>query len=506
MTCATTAAERPDAFRVLLVEDSAHDAELLMRQLHAAGLTAEFHRVARADMLRQALEVFAPDIVLSDMTLPGFCGYQALDIVRALQPTLPFIYVSGTLAEEAAIAALQRGANDYIIKQQPARLPSAVVRAINDARQLRDRSRVESELMRAQRLESLSMLAAGLSHDLRNILQPLLIMPELLKARTNDPKLHHFADVIAECGRRGHEMAQSMLSFVRGSQAASEVVAIPHLFEAVELLLRANLPPSVTLEFTVEHPALAVQANYTEMQQVLLNLCLNGLQAMPHGGRLLLDARTAIVDDGADRLRLSVTDEGTGMPADVLARLFNPFFTTKAEGTGLGLMSCKRIVEGCGGQINVATEVGQGSCFVLDLPLATTKTRPAPGFATIAPGAGQSIFVVDGEATRLSLLGNALSSQGYLLRLASEGATALRWMQQGSVPALVVVDGGARRLSARHLLEQMARLGFTGAALLLEDEGVEVPDGFAPAGVRLHLLRKPLEMEAVFRAVAHALE
>ena len=494
-----------DVFRVLLVEDSAREADLLIRQMQAAGVPAVFQRVASEDDLHQAMDGSDPDIVLCNISLPGFRGHLALDIVRALRPTLPFIYMADLPSEEVAVAALRLGADDYIIRQQPARLPSAVMRAINDARQRRDRSRVESELMRAQRLESLSMLAAGLSHDLRNILQPLLIMPDLLKARTDDPKLHHFADVIAECGRRGHEMAQSMLSFVRGSQAASEVVPIPHLFEAVELLLRATLPPSVTLAFGVDDPSLAVRANYTEMQQVLLNLCLNGLQAMPHGGRLSLDVRANSGDEPPGCLYLSVTDEGTGMSADVLARLFNPFFTTKVDGTGLGLMSCKRIVEGCGGRITVSSVVGQGTRFVLELPIAAASPRPPPAFAALAPGAGQSIFVVDGEATRLSLLGNALSSQGYLLRLASDGATALRWMQQGVMPALVVVDGGARLLPARHLLEEMALLGFTGAVLLLEDQGVEVPAAFAPSTLRLHVLRKPLEMEAVFRAVAQAL-
>ncbi|TGQ58589.1 response regulator, partial [Mesorhizobium sp. M1C.F.Ca.ET.212.01.1.1] len=120
----------------------------------------------------------------------------ALRIVRETSPEVPFIFVSGTMGEENAVAALQKGANDYIIKHLPARLPSAVARAIRDARSAVERARVETELMRAQRLESLSLLAAGLSHDLRNILQPLLIMPDLLKARTDDPQLHHLADVI----------------------------------------------------------------------------------------------------------------------------------------------------------------------------------------------------------------------------------------------------------------------------------------------------------------------
>ncbi|WP_312238061.1 ATP-binding protein [Stenotrophomonas sp.] len=492
--------------RVLLVEDSAEDAELMCEQMLDAGLEATFERVESASELREALSRFSPDIVLSDLAMPGFSGNEALQIVRGWHPDVPFIFVSGTMGEENAVAALHQGANDYIIKHQPARLPSAVARAVRESRSSMDRQRVEAELMRAQRLESLSLLAAGLSHDLRNILQPLLIMPDLLKARTQDPQLHHLADIIAECGRRGHEMAESMLSFVRGSRKPSEQICIAHLFEAVELLLRSNLPAKVSLHLDVADDDLAVDANYTELQQVLLNLSLNAIQAMPNGGRLTLRAAADRDGQGEEWLRISVTDEGTGMDAETLSHLFNPFFTTKANGTGLGLISCKRIVEGVHGSIHVDSTVGVGTRFDLLLPMQEVTTDSEAVDQPIAAGTGQSILVVDGEATRLSLLGNALSSQGYHLQLASDGAAALRWMQQEAMPALVIADAGSKLLSASHLLGEMAALGFRGPALVLEEADVTVPLAVFPSTINVHVLRKPLEMQQVFRSVAEALE
>ncbi|AOX61923.1 MULTISPECIES: ATP-binding protein [Stenotrophomonas] len=493
------------ALRILLIEDSPEDAELMCEQMLDAGLEASFERVESAQELREALERAAPDIVLSDLSMPGFSGNEALQIVRAALPEVPFIFVSGTMGEENAVAALHQGANDYIIKHQPARLPSAVARAVREARSAIDRQRVEAELMRAQRLESLSLLAAGLSHDLRNILQPLLIMPDLMKARTEDPQLHHLADIIAECGRRGHEMAESMLSFVRGSRKPSEHICLVHLFEGVELLLRSNLPAKVTLHLEVAD-GLAVDANYTELQQVLLNLSLNAIQAMPNGGRLTLRAAPAADTHGDDWLRISVTDEGIGMDADTLSHLFNPFFTTKATGTGLGLISCKRIIEGAHGSIHVDSQPGVGTRFDLLLPMREITDTADAVDGPIAAGAGQSILVVDGEATRLSLLGNALSSQGYHLQLASDGAAALRWMQQESMPALVIADAGSKLLSASHLLGEMATLGYRGPALVLEEADVTVPLAVFPPGINVHVLRKPLEMQQVFRSVAEALE
>jgi len=493
------------ALRILLIEDSPEDAELMCEQMLDAGLEASFERVESAQELREALERAAPDIVLSDLSMPGFSGNEALQIVRAALPEVPFIFVSGTMGEENAVAALHQGANDYIIKHQPARLPSAVARAVREARSAIDRQRVEAELMRAQRLESLSLLAAGLSHDLRNILQPLLIMPDLMKARTEDPQLHHLADIIAECGRRGHEMAESMLSFVRGSRKPSEHICLVHLFEGVELLLRSNLPAKVTLHLEVAD-GLAVDANYTELQKVLLNLSLNAIQAMPNGGRLTLRAAPAADTHGDDWLRISVTDEGIGMDADTLSHLFNPFFTTKATGTGLGLISCKRIIEGAHGSIHVDSQPGVGTRFDLLLPMREITDTADALDGPIAAGAGQSILVVDGEATRLSLLGNALSSQGYHLQLASDGAAALRWMQQESMPALVIADAGSKLLSASHLLGEMATLGYRGPALVLEEADVTVPLAVFPPGINVHVLRKPLEMQQVFRSVAEALE
>ena len=120
--------------RVLLVEDSPEDAELMCEQMLDAGLEASFERVESARELRDALTRFSPDIVLSDLSMPGFSGNEALRIVRAWHPDVPFIFVSGTMGEENAVAALHQGANDYIIKHQPARLPSAVARAVRESR------------------------------------------------------------------------------------------------------------------------------------------------------------------------------------------------------------------------------------------------------------------------------------------------------------------------------------------------------------------------------------
>ncbi|WP_372013287.1 sensor histidine kinase [Pseudoxanthomonas sp. 10H] len=490
---------REGRFRVLFVEDSPEDAELLQMQLEDAGLAAEYLRVDEEPALRGALATFRPDIVLSDLSMPGFSGHDALRIVRAQDPHLPFIFVSGTIGEDVAVAALHEGANDYILKHSSARLPAAVDRALREARTEAERARAEAELMRTQRLESLSLLAAGLSHDLRNILQPLLIVPDLIAQRSDDPRLHQLATVVAECGRRGHEMAESMLSFVRGSRRASERILLRDLFHAVQLLLKGSLPRDMQLEVRLADPELELDANYTELQQCLLNLSLNAIQAMPAGGRLELAAEEA---EGG--VRLVVADTGSGMDEATIAQLFTPFFTTKTSGTGLGLVSCKRIIEGLGGRISVSSVPGAGTRFELWLPAPVDDDDLEAGEAPAEGGQGERILLVVREGTRLSLLGNALASQGYQPDLAADGAAALRrWAETGS-PDVVVVDSEITLFPAEALLSTMYESGYTGPAIVIEDAAAPFDASQVPDGVPLQRLQRPLDMRRLFEAVATA--
>jgi signal transduction histidine kinase len=485
--------------RVLQVEASQLDAERISMQLLDAGLEAEFLRVDSPMAMEKAMAGFKPDLVLSDVGMPGFNGREALLIAQRVAPSVPFIFVSGTMGEETAVLALREGADDYIRKDRTARLPTAVARAIREARNVAERDRVQQELLRAQRLDCLAMLAAGLSHDLRNILQPLLIVPDLLAIHSDNPRIHKLGEVISECGRRGHEMAESMLSFVRGSRAASEPVAVAALFHAVQMLLQGSLPRAIRLHVDEVPEELAVHANYTELQQALLNLCLNAIQAMPDGGTLTLAANREEVD-GAEQVSLCVSDTGSGMDAQIQAQLFTPFFSTKSDGTGLGLMSCKRIVESYQGRIEVHSEAGIGSTFELKLPVR----QSAGDTLEAAAGRGQRILVVDGDGTRLSLVGHALSSQGYDPLLAHDAVMALR-IPGIEMPELLIVDSDILHAPASNLLRELRARGYAGPVIALHGTAV-VPVADEPAGDgSVQMLHKPLRMGHVFEAVERAL-
>ncbi|MBU8975200.1 response regulator [Lysobacter sp. MMG2] len=488
-----------------MVEDSWEDAELLSEQLLESGLAAQFDRVDSERDLRDALARDRYDVVLSDLSLPGFSGMEALRILREVDGELPFIFVSGTIGEETAIDALHRGANDYVLKQNPARLPNAVARAVREARTARERELAEKELMRSQRLDCLAMLAAGLSHDLRNVLQPLLIVPDLLNAYSEDPNIRRLSSLIAESGRRGHEMAESMLAFVRGSHRASEDVAVAQLFQAVALLLQGTLPRNIALVVDPLEEDLVVHCNYIEFQQCLVNLALNGVQAMKEaGGELRLSASRGPHENG-ERLCIRISDAGCGMDAHTRSQLFTPFFTTKPEGTGLGLLSCKRFVDSLQGRIEVESQPGQGTAFELHLPLRIViEGAQVPG-ETFAVGNGQRILLVDGDGTRLSLLANALDSQGYEPLIAVDGAAALRLIEREGLPALAIIDSQILMLSAVSLLLALRDAGFDGPVITLGDPADPLRHDALPDDEVAAILLKPLQMGAVFRAVEKAL-
>ncbi|MFK2900019.1 response regulator [Dyella jejuensis] len=503
--------------RVLQVEDSPLDAELVLTELQADGIDYDVRLVDDEPAFVQTLEQFRPHIVLSDLSMPGFSGQRALQLLREHSMDIPFIYVSATLGEEAAIAALREGATDYILKQNPARLASAVRRAMRESEEQRARARAEAELIRIQRFESLAMLAGGLSHDLRNLLQPLLLAGDSLQDYQHDPRLARLGELVRDCGRRGLEMVQSMLSFARGAHRA-EQVKVQALIDALSLLLQGSVPRGITLDIEVSDPQLTFEGNHTELQQCLLNLCLNAIQAMPSGGILrvvtsksLLDAEFFLEHEDAqpgEYVRLSVTDSGQGMTDEVRKRLFEPFFTTKEGGTGLGLLSCRRIVYSHGGAMRMDTILGEGTCFDLYIPLA----RPAIEASTLVDGDtslhgnAEHVLLVVEEAGQLTLLSDTLDAWGYEVHGSQSGTAALQWIEACGLPDLVVMDADMSLFTSERTLAALTQYGYHhGVLVLCRADDPPNSELFQVPGSRVRRLNKPVGTKALLHAVREAL-
>jgi signal transduction histidine kinase len=499
--------------RVLHVEDDAADTELIVGLFEDSALAIEWLRADDEAGVLAAMREFRPDIVLSDLSMPGFSGYRALEIVREHSRYVPFIFVSGTMGEETAVKALRQGATDYIIKNNPARLVPAVERALREARDQLVKDRTEAELLRSQRLDSLALLAGGLSHDLRNILQPLLMVAPMIADRTEDERLRRLGELVEDCAKRGLDMVASMLSFARGARQSIGQVRLQQLLRALDLLLQGTVPRSVRLEIDEVPADLGFEGNDTELQQCLLNLCLNAIQAMPDGGVLKLSAEIAEVNTPIDLgdlslppdtyLRITVTDTGVGMTDEVQRRLFTPFFTTKKDGTGLGLLSCKRIVTNHRGGLRLVSAPGKGTRFEIYLPTQSINGRDLMGSESAIVDA--RILVVGEEAGSLSLLGDGLALKGYRASIAQGGAAAIHQIEQRGLPDLVVLDADMRLLSSVRTLMQLQEREYRGPVLLLVDgDNIPTPDEL-PDSLCTEFVRKPVALPELLDAVHRAL-
>lgn len=425
--------ERP--IRILAVEDSENDFRLAMRLLRKAGFAPEGQRVQDLPSLRQALLEGPWDAMISDFSMPGFSGLEALAEFRSTGMDIPFIFVSGTIGEEMAVTAMQAGANDYVMKENMRRLGPALERELAQAarraahRQAEaELGRFEAQLHQAQKIESLGTLAGGIAHDFNNILGAILGNIDLALI---DLEPHHPAQAalgeIQRASLRARDLVRQILTFSRRRPQQLENMALKPIVEETFRLLRATLPAGVELRQDLAEAPLYVHADATQLQQVLMNLCTNAWHALnDKPGQIVIGLDAADIDAVNARTRglapgayahLWVKDTGSGMDARTLERVFEPFFTTKStgQGTGLGLSVVHGIVVAHHGDITVDTVLGEGSTFHIHLP-ATSEPLASPAVherPALEGAHGEHVVYLDDDETVMLVMVRILERAGY---------------------------------------------------------------------------------------------
>ena len=310
-----------------------------------------------------------------------------------------------------------------------------------------EKKRLEMEFFRAQRIESIGVLAGGMAHDLNNALSPILMGLQLLQKQRMDAETRRMLSVMEKNTRRGADMVRQVLLFSRGCDNEKEPVSVGSLVREMERIVRQTFPKSVRVAALVPADLWPVLGNATQLHQVLLNLCVNARDAMPHGGELTLAADN--VELGADEagqipngvpgrfVLLIVSDTGSGIPPEILPRIFEPFFTTKpaGQGTGLGLSTLVRIVGQHGGFVNVKSEPERGATFEIYLPcaiLAPAAETKRVSRAKLPRGNGELILVVDDEHAIREMVSLGLTTQGYRVITAANGADAITVFERRS--------------------------------------------------------------------------
>ena len=302
-----------------------------------------------------------------------------------------------------------------------------------------EKKRMETQFLRAQRMESIGTLAGGIAHDLNNVLSPILMAIDMLQLKTSDESSRKWLDVLRTNAERGADMVRQVLSFARGVEGERVALQPKHMIKEIIKILRETLPKSIEISFRIPNDLWIISADATQIHQVLMNLCVNARDAMPDGGSISIAADNVVVDENYARMHIeaksgrfviiSVADTGPGMTPEIQSRIFEPFFTTKdmTKGTGLGLSTAMTIVKSHGGFINVYSELHKGSQFTVYLPaLDKPGGADAGAVAVDLPiGNGELVLVVDDEESIREITRGTLETFGYKVLTASDGTEAL---------------------------------------------------------------------------------
>jgi PAS domain S-box-containing protein len=307
------------------------------------------------------------------------------------------------------------------------------------ARDITERKRLESLVLRMQRQESLSRLSSGIAHDLNNILAPIMMAGDLLQTASLTNAERECVEMIRTSSERGADMVRQLLTYSRGVDGHRAQINPVAVVRDVARMVAETFPKGIDVRLNMPADAWPVDADRTQLHQVVLNLCVNARDAMPRGGTLSITLERVDLDEiGASLLPparpgpyvvLTVADTGQGIPGDILDKIFDPFFTTKeaGQGTGLGLSTVHGIVASHGGVVDVHSTPGMGSEFRVYLPSAPVRTADAgdESDAAITRGTGQRVLVVDDERLVREMLRFSLESHGYSVTVADSGAQAL---------------------------------------------------------------------------------
>jgi len=317
-----------------------------------------------------------------------------------------------------------------------------------------EKKKLETQFLRAQRLDSLGTLAGGIAHDLNNILAPIMMAVGILEMKLPDEDSRRVLNLLHSNVERGGNLVRQILDFARGVEGTRSLLQPERLMAEIVIILKDTLSKSIDIRTVVGQNLWRIDADPTQIQQVVINLVINAAEAMPRGGTVMLEAKNVMVDESFARMNfgasvgphlcISIRDTGPGIPGDVIDRIFDPFFTTKeqTQGAGLGLSTVLTLVKSHGGFIDLNSEEGRGSEFMVYLPASpfALTSQPEAG-AELPRGDGQLILVTDDEPAIREITRKTLEAYGYHVITAADGTEAVAlFAQQKQEVKLVLTD------------------------------------------------------------------
>jgi len=381
----------------------------------------------------------------------------------------------------------------------------------------------EEALRQSQKMEAVGQLTGGIAHDFNNLLQAITGSLERVQHRVSTQRygeIDRFLKASMEAANRAAALTHRLLAFSRRQTLDPRPTEVNRLIGSMEELITRTMGPAVTVEVVGAAGLWPILVDASQLENSLLNLCINARDAMPNGGRLTIETANKWLDENASRERdipagqyisLCVTDTGVGIPSAVMARIFDPFFTTKpaGSGTGLGLSMVYGFVRQSGGQVRVYSELGKGTTMCLYFPrfLGEVSEESDPAGEPIEHGLGEIILVVDDEPTVRMLVAEVLMENNYRVLEAGDGPSALRLLESSQRVDLMITDVGLPGGMNGRQLAEAARLLRSGLKVLFITGYAEnATRGIWQLEPGMQVLAKPFPMTTLANKVREMLE
>ncbi|NBB12630.1 response regulator [Pseudomonas sp. SLFW] len=387
--------------------------------------------------------------------------------------------------------------------------------------EISERAQAEEALRHAQKMDAIGQLTGGIAHDFNNMLTGVLGALDLIQRRVaagRVSEIDRYIEAAMSSANRAASLTHRLLAFARRQSLDPRPVDVNQMVVSMEELVRRTVGESIELEIDLNSALRLTNTDEHQLENALLNLVINARDAMPEGGRLLIQTEVihvAVLHDAltpGDYVRLSVQDTGTGMSAEVIARAFDPFFTTKpiGQGTGLGLSMVYGFINQTGGQVQIDSVEGRGTRIDLYLPChfesAGRHLPPTEDAATPRAGQGERVLVVEDEPDVRMLVVDVLRELGYSVEVAADGPSALPYLQDAGRIDLLVTDVGLPGMNGRQLAEiarqhrpQLRVLFMTGYA-----RNAQVRGDFLEQG--MDMLTKPFSIDDLAQRVRGLIE
>jgi len=388
-------------------------------------------------------------------------------------------------------------------------------------RDVTEQRSLQNQLLQAQKMEAIGTLAGGVAHDFNNVLQVALGYSELILGDEELPQRYQ-ADLgkIRESAKRGADLVQRLLTFSRKVEVKTQPVSLNRRVREMKKMIERTIPKMILIQLVLAEDLATINADPTQIDQVLMNLSVNARDAMPEEGKLIIETANIFLDEEYARTHfdakpgrhvlLMVTDTGSGMDKDTVEHIFEPFYTTKGvgEGTGLGLAMVHGIVQQHGGHIRCYSEPGQGTTFKIYFPaLVADEAQEGKDAREMPRGGSETILLVDDEEIIRDLGSRILAKAGYRVLSASNGKDALKlYQQRRDEISLVIMDLIMPEMGGKQCLEGLLSLDPKVKALIASGFAIDGPTRETIEAGAKGFVGKPFNMKQLLGTVRKVLD